>query len=269
MFDLKHFLSLICFVLVVNLTNAMVRPQDTIPVISFRVIDAVSGTPVEMAHIINLTQRDGTIADMLGYFKLKVRIGDTITVASLGYFSQKIFNWGQFKKDSTYNTIKLQPRSYHLKELKFTWFSTYDKFVRGITDLKLPETKEELQLNKINEYFNRTIRKMALLNLPQQTSGFSFGKDWLAKQNEKLEERLERERLRRQIERKYSAGIVSALTGLKGNEIFWFMEYCAFTDDYLLTATDYDIRQAVLEKFKIYNPSKKSDDLGTKPQESK
>ncbi|MHC1702564.1 MAG: hypothetical protein AB9846_01530 [Tenuifilaceae bacterium] len=240
----------------ISLIEAKAVRQDTIPVINFRAVDAITGTPVEMAHVINLNKRVGTIADMLGYFKLPVTVGDTISITSLGYFGITFFSWGQYKKDSTFYTIKLQPRSYHLKELQFSWFKDYDKFLRGVSQLKIERTKEEEQLENISDYFNRAIRKMALVDLPKGTSGIGFGKDWLQKQNEKLIEKLEKERQQRVIERKYSAGIVSALTGLTGNEVHWFMEYCALTDEFLLKASDYEIQERVMDKFKGYNKNK-------------
>jgi hypothetical protein len=232
------------------------KGQDSVKVIRFRVVNAISGKPVEMAHAINITHRYAAIADLLGYFKMPIGLGDTLTISSLGYFNQEVFNWGQFSKDSIYFTIRLNSRSYELKELKFSWFATYEGFLKGFLQLKLPMTKEERDIARINEYFNRSISRLNLMNLPQATSGVLFGKDWLARQNEKLKEKLEKERQQRAIERKFSAGIVEAITGLTGNEVFWFMEYCAFTNDYLLKSSDYEIRLRITDKFKIYNQDK-------------
>ena len=119
--------------------------------------------------------------------------------------------------------------------------------------LQLPVTTEEKDIARIGEYFRRTIRSLDLMNLPQSSSGVGFGKDWLAKQKELLQEKLEIERERRLIERKYSAGIVEALTGLSGYEVFWFMEYCNFKNDYIKKVSDYEIRLRIMDKFKIYN----------------
>ena len=230
--------------------------QDTNSVVNFRVVNAISGRPVELAHVMNMTQRESAITDLLGYFKISVTIGDTISITSLGYFKQTLVNWGQYGKDSIYYTIKLKPRSYELKELKFSWFANYDKFMKGFLHLQLPITREEEQIARITEYFRRSISQLNLMNLPQASSGGAFGKDWLAKQNKKLKEKLDKESQQRAIERKYSAGVIEALTGLKGNEVFWFMEYCAFANNYLLKASDYDIRIKILDKFKIYNQDK-------------
>lgn len=229
---------------------------DSLKIVNFRVVNSLSGKPVELAHVVNRTQRVAAIADLLGYFKIPVNIGDTISISSLGYYNQSLYNWGQFGKDSTFYTIRLKPRTYEIKELKFSWFSTYDKFLKGFLQLQIPMNKDDEKIARITEYFKRSISKLDLMDMPQVTSGAMFGKDWLSKQNEKFVKRLEKERQQRAIERKYSAGIVEALTGLKGNEVFWFMEYCAFTDEYLLRASDYDIRLSILDKFKIYNQDK-------------
>lgn len=230
--------------------------QNTVSVVKFRVINSLSGSPVVLAHVMNKTRREAAIADLLGCFKIPIGIGDTISITSLGFTSKSLYSWGQYVDDSIYYTIRLTPRTYELKGVEFSWFSNYDKFLKGFLQLQLPVTKEEEQIARIAEYFKRSISSLNLMSLPQATSGGAFGKDWLAKQNEKLKAKLKQESQRRAIERKFSAGLVKTLTGLEGNEVFWFMEYCAFTDDYLQKATDYDIRLKVVDKFKLYKQDK-------------
>jgi len=141
--------------------------QVRMDTVNFRAIDAVSNKPVELAHVINLTQREVAISDLLGYFKLPVRIGDTISISSLGYFKQELINWGQYGRDSMYFTIRLKPRSYELKELKFSWFSNYEKFLKGFLQLQLPITKEDRDIARINDYFGRAIKSLDLMRLQQ------------------------------------------------------------------------------------------------------
>ena len=255
---LRNFSFQVFLILLLATLNSKAQTQDTVKVISFRVVNAVTNSPVELAHIINLTRSEDAIADLLGYFKIPILLGDTISITSLGYYYQTLINEGQFGNDSTFYTIKLTPRFYLLKEIKVSWFSTYDKFLKGFLELQLPVSKEEKETIRITEYFDRTIRKLSLVNMPKSSSGMGFGKDWLAKQNEKLDERLEKERIRRVIEKKYSAGIVSDITGLTGNEVHLFMAYCAFNDEELVKLSDYDIRTKILGKFKIYNIDKTS-----------
>jgi len=244
------FLSFPCFV----------KSQSTVDTLSFRVIDKVSGSPVALAHVINITRKEVSIADMLGYFKIPVAIGDSISITSLGYYKIVLYNWGQYSKDSLYSTIRIKPRNYELNELKFVWYSNYEGFLKGFRDIKLPLTKEDIEIEKINTYFKKSIADLNIINLPKASSGLTFGKGWLEKQNEKLLAKLEKERIRRLIERKYSADIVAAITGLRGNELFWFIEYCAFTDDFIMKSSDYEIRMKIIDKFKIYNQDKTSNE---------
>lgn len=250
-------ISLVSFFLIAN-SNA--NCQDSLRGVNFRVINEITGHPVELAHVINQTQRQATISDLLGYFKISLHVGDTITISSLGYIKQEMINLGQFGEDSIYYTVRLKPRIYELKELTFTWFATYEKFLKGFLNLQLPVTKEDRDIARISNYFKKTIASLDLINMPQTSSGSAFGKDWLARQNELLKQQLEKEKERRAIERKYSYGIVAALTGLKGNEVFWFMEYCSFKKEFLLKANDYTIRLMIQDKYKVYNQDKKLDD---------
>lgn len=247
---MKRPFCLTILIVLIFTSSAIADYRDTIPVISFRVIDSKSGEPVPLAHAVNTTLRKASISDLMGYFTIPFSIGDTIKITSLGYFNYTLFNWGQFRKDSLYYDIKLISRSYDLKEVKISWFATYDRFLKGVSDLQIPISKEEESLKKVTEYFNRTIIKLALVDLPEGTSGITFGKDWYMKQNEKLAEYLEKEKQKRRIEKKYNPSIVSELTGLTGKEVFQFMEYCAFNDAYLLRTSDYDIRSKILENYK-------------------
>lgn len=209
-----------------------------------------------LAHVMNKTRREVAIADLLGCFKIPIGIGDTISITSLGFTSKSLYSWGQYVDDSIYYTIRLNPRTYELKGVEFSWFSNYDKFLKGFLQLRLPVTKEEEQITRIAKYFKRSISSLNLMSLPQATSGGAFGKDWLAKQNEKLKVKLEKERQQRVLDRKFSASLVKKLTDLEGIEIFKFMDYCAFTPEYLSKATDYEIRLRVIDKFKIYKQDK-------------
>lgn len=230
--------------------------QDSTRYVSFKVINDVSGYPVELAHIINQSKKEVAISDLLGYFRIPFSFGDSMSITSLGFLKKELLHLGQYNNDSTFYTIRLTPRSYEIKELQFKWFANYESFLKGFLELKLPVTKEDKDIERVREYFSRIIVNLDLKNLPSGGSGATFGADWLAKQNKDLEERLEKERKQRLIARKFSPGIVEALTGLTGNEVFWFMEYCAFTDTYILSSSDYEIRLRIQDKFRIYNQDK-------------
>ncbi len=252
----KKLIFSILLVAIAISVQAKQNHQDSLKFRNFQAIDAFSGEPVTLAHIINESKHVGTISDMLGYFSLPLGTGDTIKITAIGYYEFTLYSWGQFNVDSMLYTLRLTPRVYELKEVKISRFTTYNNFLKEVVGLKLPKSKEQLQIERIHDYFNRTIKRMALLDLPKATSGATFGKDWYMRQYEKLDEHLERERQRRAIDKKYNPGIVSELTGLKGNEIQAFIDYCHFDDKFLLTSTDYEIREKIVERFREYQQSK-------------
>lgn len=236
--------------------QTLFKLDDTLRNVNFRIVDSQTQEPVGLAHVINLTQSKGVISDLLGYLDLPVGIGDSIIITAIGYNSKEILSWGQFKSDTMFYAIALVPKVYEIKEVKISRFSTYDKFLREFANLKLPTNKEEQRLIRLQRYFLGIVRGMDLQNLPGVTSGASFGKDWYARQNEKLAELIEKERERRIIDQKYNPGLVQKLTGLKGDELYEFMGQISPESDFILKSSDYEIREKILKEFEAFKRKK-------------
>jgi hypothetical protein len=230
--------------------------KDTSLNVNFRIVDSQTQEPVGLAHIINLTRNTGVISDLLGYLNLPVGFGDSIIITAIGYNSKEILSWGQFKSDTMFYSISLAPKVYEIKEVKISRFSTYEKFLREFANLKLPKNKEEEQLIRLQGYFMRIVRGMDLQNLPGVTSGASFGRDWYARQNEKLAELLDKEIERKKIDQKYNPGLIQKLTGLKGDELYEFMGQIGVESDFILKSSDYEIREKILKEFENFKRKK-------------
>jgi hypothetical protein len=230
--------------------------RDTIPVIHFQLIDASNGKPIPLGHVVNSTQMTGVVADMLGYFKMPVAINDTLIISALSYHTMRIPSWGQFTTDSLYYPIRLTPRSYEIREIRITRFGSYQRFIREVTAMEMPKSDMELLQARLEEYFRKQITQMDLRNLPSGGSGYVFGKDWFALQQEKIQEKRIEEQKWDIILAKFSAGIVRDLTGLDGIDAIRFMEFCQFTEGFLLLASDYEVRKRILDKFEVYKKIK-------------
>ena len=205
-----------------------------------------------MAHVVNTRLKKGVIADMLGYLKMPVGVGDTLIITALSYYQMKVPSWGQFSSDSLYYPIRLTPRSYEIKEVRITRFGSYQRFIIEVTKMDLPKSEQELLQEKLQEYFRNQITRLNLANTPSEGGGFVFGKDWIAIQLEKIEEKRIEEQKWDLILQKFSAGIINQLTGLEGIEAIKFMEFCNFTEAYLLLSSDYEVRKSILDKFEAY-----------------
>ncbi len=248
---MKRFALLIILSQII-LLSANAERRDTIPIIHFQLVDATNGKPIPLAHIVNISTRKATIADMLGYFRIPVAVGDTLTISAIGFHDMKIPSWGQFSLDSIYFPIRLTPRFYEIKEVKITRFGSYQRFIKEVASMEMPKSEEEIMQERLEDYFRRSITQMDLKNLPSATGGFTFGEDWLSKQRQKIETKRIEEQKWEIILKKFSANIVYDLTGLEGIEAIKFMEYCGFTEGYLLISSDYEVRKMILDKFEEY-----------------
>jgi hypothetical protein len=241
-----------------SITVLASEKTDSIPRISFQLLDASTQGPIGLAHIVNRRKGIGTISDLMGYFRIPFATGDTITISALGYYDMVIPSWGQFSADSMYYPVNLTSRIYQIKEVRITRFGSYQRFILEAAKMDMPKSEQEEVQERLEVYMRKAIKQMNLVELPSGTGGFSFGKDWFTKQREKIEAKSREEQKWSIILQKFSAGIVEQLTGLKGNETIKFMEYCDFTEAYILTSSEYEIRKRIVDLFEDYKKSKQS-----------
>jgi hypothetical protein len=220
-------------------------------------VNAVNGSPIPLGHVVNTGIRKGTVSDMLGYFDMPIAIGDTLIITALGFHKMRIPSWGQFSTDSLYYPIRLTPKSYEIREVKITRFGSYQRFIKEVASMEMPKSEQEELQEKLNDYIKKTINRMELVNTPSASGGFTFGEDWYSKQMKKIEEKRVEEQRWDIIVRKFSAGIVNELTGLESVEAIRFMEFCDFTEGFLLIASEYEVKQRILDKFEAYKQHKK------------
>ena len=232
------------------------KHTDTLPEIYFQLVDATNSRPVSLGHVVNTSQRKGIIADMLGYFKMPVSIGDTLIISALGFHKMIIPSWGQFSADSLYYPIRLTPKIYEIKEIRITRFGSYQRFIKEAATMELPISEEEKLQKRLVDYIRKNITDMKLINVPQTVSGIVFGEDWFSKQNRKILAREAENKKWILIFKKFSAETVTQLTGLQSADAIEFMEFCNFTEGYLLTASDYEVRKNILDKFEEFRKLK-------------
>lgn len=232
------------------------QPKDSLPIIHFQLTDATNGKPVSLAHVYTKNDKKGVITDMLGYFKIPLAENDTLIITALGYHTMRLPSWGQFSADSLYYPIRLTPRSYEISEVKITRFGSYQRFLREVASMEIEKNETEELQERLEDYIREHITRMELTNAPPPGGGITFGKDWLAKQQELIEEKQAEDKKWNLILRKFSAKTVNELTGLEGTEAIKFMEYCDFTERFLLLASDYEIRKRIVDKFEEYKEKK-------------
>lgn len=220
--------------------------------VHFKLVDENTSKPVVLAHVMNVNKRLGVISDMLGYFAIPVSFGDSLLITSIGYQNKSLLSFGQYADDTLFYTITLKPKVYDIEEIQVKRFSTYENFLKSVINLRLPKSELEMLTERLNKYMRSIERRSGVMALPQATSGVMFGKDWYMKQKDKVEDAQKSERNNELINKKFSPGVVEAISGLKGDSLLKFIAFLDFKNDYLLEVTEYEIRVEIIEKLEEF-----------------
>lgn len=229
-------------------------------VVSGRLIDSKSKLPVAVARVFNVNHKNQTLSDTTGCFSLNASAGDTLHISCFGYFFNTFVVTDSVIRLRKRITIPMLERMFELEAVNIIDLGTYEQFKQKVLNTILPEEKV-----KINPYAFKGLDHITIP--PDAQAHISLGSPvtalymWLSKEGKsirKLEAFKEKEAFAKSISDKYSAPIVSGLTGYKDAELEQFMVYCKFDDRFLQTATEYEIAQAILERQKRFEEEKAS-----------
>ncbi len=218
-----------------------------------RVLDSLTHRPVTLTHIINLGRGTATISDTLGYFFLKVRLLDTLQITAIGYAPTQQVVTDSISKLPVLPDIMIKSIRYAIEGVNINPLGSYLTFMAKVANLELPESKyiiNELVLRDI-ELGLDTLDMMPTASVSPVTALYN----WLSKEGKskrKLRYLIEQEEFEKQISYKYSPLIVSGITGYSEFKLYRFMDFCSFSKKFLEVSDRYVVRDAVLEKQKIF-----------------
>lgn len=213
---------------------------------------AESFKPVKYAHIININNGRATVSDTLGNFDIRIRPRDSLRITSIG-FQSKIYHYKGEWESVVFESIPLQERVYEISSVEITPWGTYEDFKNKFLNLDMETPRESLHPLVFED----------LPQLPDDTEPLEpgifspvsmiynlFSKE--AKARKKYHELKNRESIEKKIEEKFNRETVSNLTGLEGEKLDRFMEFCNFTDAYILNTKEYFILEQVKLKYKQF-----------------
>ena len=240
----------VLFVLVFQTHAQDLVSVDTLVEIKSQLKSVYTDRPVSDAHIINPGLSIGTTSDSLGFFSIYMRRNDSLLISVLA-FEDLVFSLPIFWPSSEYSkTIYLRETAYLIEEVNIHGLGSYEQFKEKVLNARPPEPPAE----KTREYIN----KMATTEAQEWQSprvGFSFSmKTKEEKSRKKLEKILAEIEKRKLIERKFNSQNVGTLTGLSGQDLERFMDYCKLPEEFLLNASEYDILVAVKRAYENYKP---------------
>lgn len=213
---------------------------------------AKSFKPIKYAHIININNNRATISDTLGNFDIRLRPGDSLRISSIGY-QQKFYQYTGEWENIVFERISLKERVYEISEVKITPWGTYEEFKNRFMNLDRETPREQLH-PLVWDFLQERPENVEPIE-PGISSPVSmiyniFSKE--AKERRKYEELQKQEAREKKIQSKFNRESIGNLTGLKGEKLDRFMEFCNFTDAYILNTKEYFILERVKKKYKQF-----------------
>ncbi|MFP4621758.1 MAG: hypothetical protein ACLFM7_10640 [Bacteroidales bacterium] len=208
--------------------------------------------PVKNAHIININNNRATISDSLGNFDIRLRQGDSLMISSIGY-QQKFYQYNGGWRQVAFESIPLEEKIYEISEVTVTPWGTYKDFQEKFLELDMETPREKihpLAWKFLEERPDEVEPKEPGITSPISMIYNLFSKE--GKERRKFQELQKRETREKKIRSKFNREIVGDLTGLEGEKLDRFMEFCNFTDEYILNTREYFILERVKLKYKQF-----------------
>jgi CarboxypepD_reg-like domain len=219
-------------------------------------MDAEYKDPVRFATILIVNQNKGTSSTSEGRFNIPVTVGDTIRFSSIGYESlviaidDNIINSGGEEL-----MLFMIPTIYELDsvvvfELGDDFYLKRQKGV-PIEIVGLPKPPENPKD----------------WSKPQMTWGTDYGggvtiSGLLNVFDKKLQEKKRLERMltaknlqeehRAKIKSKFNQRFVKMITGIDDRVILEFMDFCSFSDNYILNSSEYQLTLGLLDQYQNF-----------------
>ena len=199
-----------------------------------RVINDSTLSSIRDCHVINKTQRMGTVTDAYGDFKITANVNDSILFSAIGYKTLTIA-----LTDSMYtygHIIKLQPATYEIDEV----------IIRPILEIPLI-TKWEI--------YTKPLPGQGGINIPIGVSPITALYDRFSKEGKqkryfkKVSEGTADFML---VGEKFNGEMVAQITGLKDDDLIKFMSWCNFSNDFLLNYSPETIKREIRKKYQEY-----------------
>jgi len=235
---------------------------QTVYALEGRLFNKQDSSFVSASNIYTMPGNKGNMSDPSGYFFMEITVEDTLYVSTIGFKTFRIVCADLILNNDFRIHIFLEPKIYQLREFNVLGSMTYEEFKEELLELPLAD-EQIIDFNIPWEWYGYQ-------NMPA-SGGFGltfngifsglydkYGRE--GKQRVKIEEIKQNESAKNYIFSKYNPYIIQRATGIDNeDEIVRFMEFCHFSDYFIVNATEDELINALSQKYKIYlatdNPS--------------
>ena len=150
--------------------------------------------------------------------------------------------------------LMIVPYVYPIGSVSINPLGNYNQFRLKFLELVPPEPKYTIPASVIMDIHRGmdTTRSLSPQSFGSPISYFYNLWSKEGKSKRKLDSLIMEEEFSREIEHKFSPSIVSKVSGYERPELYEFIDFCNFGKKFLREANDYDIRQAIRDKKKIF-----------------
>ncbi len=197
------------------------------------------------AHIINLRRSYAAVSDSAGRFRIPAVEGDSLRISTIG-FKTMFYVIQNYSEDE--HQIILTKRDYNLPTVniyELRWQVFKSEFMETVSE----DTKVA---NKVGEWMSNLISVEELKLIYQSTMAPGFRINYKSKKDKSKMKVRRMEKRYKIIAPKFNDKLISNLTGLKGKEIYKFLRYCNFSEDFLIHASEYEIMEQILVFWEEY-----------------
>lgn len=216
------------------------------------------GTSIPQAHVQNLTQSKFTVSNDQGRFMLPMQEGDSIWISCIGYKSIGYVigkEWSQ--KDSI--VFHMIEDTIMLRSLTINELPSEKQFKQQI--LKYTPEDTSFVVFGLPENFRKEYDFDANPSLnPRITAGTPFGLIYKSiskkeKEKRKMAKILLSSDTQYTARQKFNREFIASITALKGDELTDFIEFCDFSDEFIVNCSEHQLAQAITTKFEKFKKS--------------
>ncbi len=228
--------------------------------VSGAIIDESTSIPISNVNIININKVKGCVSNKQGLFEIEGTINDTLHISSIGYQSIKVKITSDWPKNKT-TKIKLTLRAYALEEVVIRPYNLTGYLE---IDSKLIPIKENYRYSisglpqgyEAGAYSPNAFGRVlgSIFNPADMLYNF-FGKK--PKELKKLREMKKDDTVRNLLESRFDRETISVLLGVDKKEIAEILARCSYSEEFVKTANDLQIMDAMSECYEEYKILKK------------
>ena len=200
-----------------------------------KAIDKATGKPIVSATVLNKNTKQLTKTSDNGNFLVRATKGDSIKISSIGYKMAAI----AWDGTNTEPTIEMRQDAIALPEIVIR-DRRMEQVKKQIDELMAtPEASNKLKWKDISNLINTNTSAPGTIGISIDGLYELFSKE--GKSRRKLAAMKQEDLRKLLVEYRYNAEYISFVTKLKGQELKNFMKFCNLPENFVLTASDYDL----------------------------